>query len=836
MTSPRSESRRDLDGDVPSAAPHRVMVLSADMGGGHNATASALEEAATRVWPGSEIRRVDVLDVMGAGVGPLFRGIYVANVERTPWLYEFFYASLWRRRWFAHASKRFTGSWCGRRLVPHIDRFDPDVILSTYPLATSGLEWLRLHRGLSVPTGAWVSDFAPHPFWVYEAVDATYVMDDAAVPTARAAEPEARVEVSPLPVVSRFRPGDVQAVRHDLGLEQDRLVVLLSTGAYAFGDVVATVRALVSTGDVQVVAVCGHNADVRRALERTGLPRTCLVVHGWVDDMTPWVQAADVVLTNAGGATALEAFSCGTPVLTVSPIAAHGQANADLMTVAGVTDLAHDAARLVALVRAAARDRRLLEPLRRRADQHDRSTGLDERLRDLASPRSAEAAARVARDTRGRRWPLRPADAFFGHVESDTIAQELGAVVDLGPTPHGRLTAADLARVVQPRTAGLPPTRRELVRDGATLGWRLHEDVDARDHIIERIVTPGSATTAWDEVAAAWSSRLPAGRPSWQMVLVRTLPHGPDLLAVKMHHCQGDGISALGLFDRLVDAEPGDPLRERRPVPEGVAGRIGIGGRRVLHGLAALAGRGSAPRHPLNRTVSSRGRDLVGVPLPWTELQHIAQRLGMRPHEVVVTLVADALDRLLRPAGLLQGAGVPIRAMVPVATRPPRLDRVAGNWTGTLSCDLPTGEMSFEERAERVVTELREQTRRGQAQAASLVMALAGRLPSRLHRAASQAVYGSRFFTTIVSYMPAARGPRTIAGAPIRSVFPVLPLARGVPLAIGVVRSDSVAGVGVMVDRALGLSRDDIADAVRNAFTAAGGRLPWPSDHLATGS
>jgi hypothetical protein len=65
---------------------HRVLVMSADMGGGHNATAAAVEEAAESVWPGSDIRRLDTLDVMGPGIGRLFRRIYVGNVEVTPWL------------------------------------------------------------------------------------------------------------------------------------------------------------------------------------------------------------------------------------------------------------------------------------------------------------------------------------------------------------------------------------------------------------------------------------------------------------------------------------------------------------------------------------------------------------------------------------------------------------------------------------------------------------------------------------------------------------------------------------------------------------------------------
>lgn len=96
--------------------PGRVLLISATIGEGHNATARALQESAERAWPGCEVRWADALQVMGPGVGPLFRSIYVFNVERTPWLYDLFYAALWRHRWFADASRRFIGAWCGPRL------------------------------------------------------------------------------------------------------------------------------------------------------------------------------------------------------------------------------------------------------------------------------------------------------------------------------------------------------------------------------------------------------------------------------------------------------------------------------------------------------------------------------------------------------------------------------------------------------------------------------------------------------------------------------------------------------------------------------------------------
>jgi hypothetical protein len=88
-------------GGQPVPAPARVLIVSADIGGGHHATGRALEAAVRERWPEAAVEWVDTLDVMHAGPG--FRTIYRANVEWTPWLYDFFYDRIGRYRWFARS-------------------------------------------------------------------------------------------------------------------------------------------------------------------------------------------------------------------------------------------------------------------------------------------------------------------------------------------------------------------------------------------------------------------------------------------------------------------------------------------------------------------------------------------------------------------------------------------------------------------------------------------------------------------------------------------------------------------------------------------------------------
>ncbi len=836
-------------GDIadPAAARRRVLIVSARIGGGHDATGRALEEAVRERWPGSAVRWVDTLDAMGRGVRTTFCSIYTVSVERVPWLYDLFYGATWRYSWFAQASKRFTGSWAGRRLAHEIDAFAPEIILSTYPLGSGGLAWLRRHRGLAATTAAWVSDFAPHPFWIYADVDTTFVVHESAVSTARLADPRAHVDVSALPVQNAFRPGDVAAARRHFDLREDAFVVLVSCGTFAFGVSESMVRALVGTDDrIQLVVACGRNKEALARLGRLDFDRKQVVPLGWTGDMPLLNQAADVVVTNAGGATALEAVASGRPVLMLDPIAAHGAANASLMAVAGLAEVCASEAQLAARLRSVMVDNTPLRQLGRAAsDQIARQNlagelgGLLEETRTepAATEPAASAPAPVgpmerARGARTslRPWPMRPADAFFAHVEQGGTDQEIGVVLDLDPLPQGESVGAEHVRaIVADRISHLPPLRLQPVRRGRRLGWVQWDEVDVDDHVTEqRVSSSAEALVALD---AFWTTPLRRDRPPWRMTVLR-YDDGRALLGMKVHHCLGDGLSALGLLDWLLDTDPdeGEPTPRGEPARPSAASAAAVSASRVpntprrtstvrnaARGLWQLASHGTAPRHPLNARTAPPVPALVLVTLPAGRLRDAARRLDARSFELAIAVVAEALSRLLPPAGLVSGDRA-LRAFVPLSTRQMSDERIFGNWTTAVPVELAMAAMAPTERLARLRADLQRGVSRGVPVAAGLVLRVTGHLPPRAYAWFARHTYTNRFLNLIVSYMPGPRGGRRIAGARVRSLHPVAPLTQQIPLSVGMISMDETVGIGVLIDRSLGLSADAVEDAIRAAF------------------
>lgn len=345
---------------MPVLPPRRALIVSADIGEGHNAAARALAEAVPRAWPGCDVGWLDALEAVGPRFALLARRFYVAQVRSAPGMYEFFFSAMWRHRWYLESTRHAAGSLFGRRMAPRIRAFAPEAIMSTYPLASAGLSWLRRRGRLPGRAGAWIPAFCPHPSWLYPDLDRTYVMHPVAVKVARQAEPGMRLAVGALPVRDSFAPaspaGQARA-RMRLGLAADRFTVLISTGSLGFGEVERTVAAVLAAGPgVGAIVVCGRNEGLRRRLATwTGEPGRLHVV-GWTDDMPAMMSAADLVVTNGGGGTALEAIATARPVVIADPVPGHGRANAELMAAAGLALLAPTAGALTAAVRRFAGD------------------------------------------------------------------------------------------------------------------------------------------------------------------------------------------------------------------------------------------------------------------------------------------------------------------------------------------------------------------------------------------------------------------------------------------------------------------------------------------------
>jgi len=307
--------------------PRRVLLVTGSLGEGHHAAARAVEERARALWPGVEVVWTETLDAMGPAAGSLFPAIYAGCVRRLPWLYELYFRLLWRVPPFRAGTRAVVARWSARGIATAVAAHEPDLVVATFPEAVLGLGRLRRTGHLTVPVAALVADPAPHPLWGDKALDLHLVSTPEGARMLRRAVPGAAVRVGALPVAGAFTPpaDDVPA--------RTRPLVYVSCGSLAFGDVAGACAAVLDGGG-DVLVSAGRVPSVRTRLERLAghHPRGVRMrVVDWVSDPATTTRDCDAVVTNAGGATALEALACARPLLLFAPIPGHGRANAELL-------------------------------------------------------------------------------------------------------------------------------------------------------------------------------------------------------------------------------------------------------------------------------------------------------------------------------------------------------------------------------------------------------------------------------------------------------------------------------------------------------------------------
>jgi UDP-N-acetylglucosamine:LPS N-acetylglucosamine transferase len=333
--------------------PERVLIISAEMGEGHNAAASALTEAIEESWPQCKVEKLDTMELHGVRFARLARWAYGFQLKAAPWSYEMFYDQLSRSDRFAGGAKSAVGAFFGRRLAKVIDGRQPDLVISTYPFGSAALDWMRQKRGFSTITVTYCPAFHVHPMWVYPRIDLHFVMYDTAGEHARMEGFEETMRLGAPPVRQRFGAMSRSEAREFLGLPTDAFVVLMTGGAWGLGDIAPGVEALLKMEPpVHVVAVCGKNAALEAELRTVaGDSGGRLVVHGYVSTMPELMAASNVVVTNGAGVTVLEALRTPRPVVAFAPLAGHGTASTTEMVRRNLAVEARDVPGLVEQIR-----------------------------------------------------------------------------------------------------------------------------------------------------------------------------------------------------------------------------------------------------------------------------------------------------------------------------------------------------------------------------------------------------------------------------------------------------------------------------------------------------
>ena len=298
----------------------RILILMSDTGGGHRASAQALQAAFAARYPGRyEVEIVDLWTDYTPWPINRFPRMYGPIIGRALWLWKLLWLVFENEQGHS-AALRLVYLLCRNRLRKVLQAHRPHLIISVHPLMQHLVMWMLEQEGVAIPFATVVTDLASfHHGWFHARAVRCFVASEAAAEAARRHGLRARLLGLPVrPAFSQPLPDKVKA-RARLGLAEGGFTALLLGGGEGMGPVAAiahaVARRLGAEGkDAQLVVICGRNERLRQALQRSDWPLPTRVC-GFVDNMEEWMAASDCVITKAGPGTIAEALICGLPIL-----------------------------------------------------------------------------------------------------------------------------------------------------------------------------------------------------------------------------------------------------------------------------------------------------------------------------------------------------------------------------------------------------------------------------------------------------------------------------------------------------------------------------------------
>lgn len=374
----------------------KIIILYASYGDGHYQASKAVEASLRS----RGVNDVTLLDLM-AEAHPLINGltkfVYMQSFKTIPGLYGWVYNATKEMPQEAPLLEVINSFGIGK-LQQTLRQTRPDLIIHTFPQLA--MPRLLKRTGQSLPLANIITDFDLHGRWIHSEVDRYYVAtEDLKAEMLNRGIPEERIRVSGIPVKPEFaspKPSPATPYIPAAGIRPDllprdfrenrpgKITVLLMAGAYgSMQGVREVIERLIALERYRVIAVCGRNRELHRALQEQIRPHPDVCLLGYVEQVAELMRNCDCIVTKPGGITLSEALACRLPVFVYRPVPGQELNNARYLAQKGVARITRTPAELTEEIDALFEDEPRLTELRRKIENLRRPEAAEVIAEDL---------------------------------------------------------------------------------------------------------------------------------------------------------------------------------------------------------------------------------------------------------------------------------------------------------------------------------------------------------------------------------------------------------------------------------------------------------------------
>lgn len=375
--------------------------------------------------------------------------------------------------------------------------------------------------------------------------------------------------------------------------------------------------------------------------------------------------------------------------------------------------------------------------------------------------------------------------------------------------------------------------------------WVDDANFDVANHIHREVLPPpGDGASLRRLVMRILARPMDMRHPLWEMTIVTGLSHDRVVIVNRAHHAMVDGVSSVDILTLLLDTSPEMYTPEQpkepwtpRPYPSNwqlirpLLWNIGPAkpGERTIvpavwnttrlpwTSLVKLSGKMVTPRPDLffNRKIGPQ-RTGRGLKVPLAAFKALKDRFGCTVNDAVLAVVSEGLHRWFKK----RGESVPdkVRVFCPVSVRTEDGAGRLGNQISGMVLELPTGDLSIEERLEKIKVTTGDLKRTRQAVAADKLAGLADWAPPTLLVLAGRLMSNPQAGANInVTNVPGPQFPLYSGGAQLLEVWAFAPLYPSMGLGVAIVSYNGDTYFGLTADPGIVPDVEDFTAQLREA-------------------
>jgi processive 1,2-diacylglycerol beta-glucosyltransferase len=315
----------------------RILILTAGFGEGHNSAARGVRAGLARVAPRVEVELRDLFPETFGAFNEIVRRTYLALINRWPKAWGYVYNWLDRKNDFDKRFQRFRG--LKKNLGRLLDRFQPDVVVSTFPpypyllqqISETNPESFRGCKNIAVVTDS----ITVNAIWYLSPADYFVVANEQSAAVVRnGGVPPEKIKVFGFPVSPRF--ADFAKDRQSPAEVTPRVLYVINAGTHRAP---ALVRKLLEL-DIHLTVTVGRDEKLRSAVETAVQDHKSRLrqghggqvdIFGWTDELPRLLCENHVLIGKAGGATVQETIAAGCPMIISHIVSGQEEGNARLI-------------------------------------------------------------------------------------------------------------------------------------------------------------------------------------------------------------------------------------------------------------------------------------------------------------------------------------------------------------------------------------------------------------------------------------------------------------------------------------------------------------------------